>query len=374
MDAPQWQPAAPVETESPQAAPQADSPAEAELDAAPTTPLDPLAPWMPRRPGFFEAIALLERLVPGAVRVGELDPASESMRFKHDPSLAFSVSDVAGVRLLPDPGSAGGPVYEITTTFLGLTGAASSIPAYVSETVLDDDHRPLRDFLDIFHHRLLSLLYRELASLRPWAEQTSALDDPWSSRLFALAGLDTYEAPAALPIPKHRLLRLLPLLARRVRSGQSLAVAVQDVLADFLEGARVSVREFAGGWSDLPPSEQTQLAVCNTLLGEETLLGGQVPDPAGAFEIHLGPLSHGAFHRLVDPQGPIQQIHALVGIWTNDPLEYRVVVRLAAGQVPALVLGNAEGGGLGCDTWLGRTTEETSVMVYPSVGLPPLGS
>jgi type VI secretion system protein ImpH len=331
---------------------------------------------MPRRLGFFETVALLERLIPGAARVGELDPARESMRFKHDPSLAFSVSDVAGIRRLAGPREAatGHPVYEITTTFLGLTGAASSIPAYVSETVLDEDHRPLRDFLDIFHHRLLSLLYRELASLRPWAEQTSALDDAWSSRLLSLAGLDIYEAPATLPIPKQRLLRLLPFLARRVRGSQSLAVAVQDVLADLLGDAGVHVREFAGGWSDVPPAEQTQLGIRNTVLGEETLLGSQVPDPAGAFEIHVGPLSHDVFKLLADPGGPISQIHALAGLWTSDPLEYRVIVSLAAGQVPQLVLGTAEGGRLGCDTWLGRTTDETPVMVYPSVGQPPASS
>jgi type VI secretion system protein ImpH len=257
---------------------------------------------------------------------------------------------------------------------LGLTGAASSIPAYVSETVLDEEHRPLRDFLDIFHHRLLSLLYRELASLRPWAEQTSTLDDVWSARLFALAGLDVFQSPANLAIPRERLLRLLPLLARRTRSSQSLAVAVQDVLADLLQGAKVRVQEFRGGWSDVPFPEQTQLGVRNTKLGKEVLLGNQVPDPSGAFEIHLGPVSRSVFDELADPAGRIEEVHALAGLWSADPLDYRVIVRLAAGEVPQLALGVAVGSRLGCDSWLGRTLEETAVVVFPRLGEPEASS
>src|SRR5215467_5244616 len=60
----------------------------------------------------------------------------------------------------------------------------------------------------LFHHRLLSLLYRELMRFQLWAEQTKSLRDAWSSRLLALLGLDTYEQPLAVAIAPRDILRL----------------------------------------------------------------------------------------------------------------------------------------------------------------------
>ena len=49
----------------------------------------------PRRVGFYRAVELLERATPNAVRIGDVGPAGrEAIRFRHDPSLAFSASDV----------------------------------------------------------------------------------------------------------------------------------------------------------------------------------------------------------------------------------------------------------------------------------------
>jgi type VI secretion system protein ImpH len=52
----------------------------------------------PQRVGFYRAVELLERSNPHAVRVGELGPVlKEVVRFRHDPSLTFSTSDVRGI-------------------------------------------------------------------------------------------------------------------------------------------------------------------------------------------------------------------------------------------------------------------------------------
>jgi len=121
-----------------------------------------------QRYGFFAAVTLLERLTPDAPRIGGLGPAAdEAVHFHHDPSLSFPTSDVSSVKKVQkgDPNNTLGPkrtVYDITCTFLGLTGAASPMPSYFIEEVLheDPDYPAQREFLDIFHHRILSLFYR----------------------------------------------------------------------------------------------------------------------------------------------------------------------------------------------------------------------
>jgi len=334
------------------------------------TPPDPLAGRDLPRLGFFGLVALLERLTPSSARVGGPSEQDESIRFRHDPSLGFSVQDVSAVRTVDSSSeiAPGRKQYEVTTTFLGLAGGSSPTPAYVSEEVLRQEGTSLQDFLDLFHHRLISLFYRELARFKPWAEQTSTLNDAWSSRLLALAGLDAYSTPLPANLSPSRLLRLLPLMARRTRSSQELAVALEEVLDEVIAGAKVSIREFTGGWSPVPRPERTQLGMRNSQLGQNALLGDQVRDPAGAFEVHIGPISRERFRELSDPHGPIGRVHSLVGVWVRDPLEYRVVVHLPPDQVPSLRLGDSTGGRLGCDTWLGRRSTEAAVTVYPAVG------
>jgi type VI secretion system protein ImpH len=323
-----------------------------------------------RRHGFFGLVALLERMTPEAERVGGANPSREVIRFKHDPSLSFSSQDVSGVSSASASGEeqAGRHVFEVTTTFLGLIGGASPTPAYISEEVLRQEGRSLRDFLDLFHHRLISLLYRELARFKPWAEQTSAVTDSWSTRLFSLAGLDAYSAPLGSYLPPQKILKLLPLLARRIRPSQSLARGIAEVLDDVIEGAPVRIKEFAGGWSAVPQTEQTQLGVRNTELGQNALLGEQVSDPAGGFEVHVGSLGRRAFRQLADPDGPLRRVHSLISLWVRDPLEYRVVVSLVPDAVPLMRLGE-DGGRLGSDSWLGRPSHDTRVTVYPSIGM-----
>lgn len=317
--------------------------------------------------GFFGAVALLERLDPSAARIGGADLALEGIRFKHDESLSFSAQDLSAARRLPRPG--GKPLYELTTTFLGLTGGASPTPSYLTEEVLLDESHAQRDFLDIFHHRLISLLYRELSRLKPWAEQTADLSDPWSARLFALGGFA--EAPgraSALSAPD--LLRLLPLLTGRVRGSASLSVAIEDSMRDISPEAQVTLHEFAGGWSDLPRREQTQLGTRSSTLGHDLLIGARVLDPAGAFEIHLTHLDQRGFQHLAEPGGPLARVHQLVALWSPDPLEYRVIVTLSPEQVTPMRIGQVEGSCLGTDTWLGGCAQPTAVTVYPSAGAP----
>jgi type VI secretion system protein ImpH len=115
-----------------------------------------------RRAGFYPLMLLLERLLGERAHVGTAAaPGEESIRFRHDPRLEFSASDVSAVReglAPPDPedfAAERAAVVEVTTTFLGLSGAVSPLPQYLPEEVAqeDPDAPRLREFLDLFHPR-----------------------------------------------------------------------------------------------------------------------------------------------------------------------------------------------------------------------------
>jgi len=326
------------------------------------------------RLSFVSLVTLLERLTPDAVRIGaEGPPGAEGIRFRHDPSLTFSPRDVVQIsaaELPKDPSDPLSPrhrVYEVTTAFLGVTGAAAPLPSYLPEEVAqeDPDHSLRRDFLDLFHHRLVSLLYRELARFQLSAEQTTTLGDGWSRRLFALLGLDTYEKPLAVGIAPRDVLRLAPVLAAQSRTARGLEVAIETILGDRLERGQVRVREFAGGWVPIDPPERTRLGVAKHQLGREVVLGRRAYDRAGSFEIQLGPVPRRVYQRLLPEGDLLPVLHEVVSLFARDPLGYRVMVELAAGEAPKLRLSSGGENRLGRDSWLGLRKQRTWVRTYP---------
>ena len=82
---------------------------------------------------FFRAVQVLERIAPrSSIGVGLLGPVErESIRFVHDPSLAFPAGDISSIR--EQPGLTGLSKIVVSGTFLGLVGVASPLPTYFTE-------------------------------------------------------------------------------------------------------------------------------------------------------------------------------------------------------------------------------------------------
>lgn len=337
----------------------------------------------PRRVGFYRAVQILERAthdaqVEGAAppRVGDDGPPSrELLRFRHDPSLAFSTSDVSSIvarpRRLGETGDGPeGPVYEITTTFLGLTGTVSPLPTYFAEEVLheDPDHRAQRDFLDMFHHRVLSLFYRAHQRYSLTTEHLSSSRDLWSLRMLALAGVDAFDGkkpPVGLSLPK--LLRLSPLLATRARTAAGMVACVKDVMDDVLTGAPVNIEQFVGRWVTIDEKQLLKLGVVNTTLGVDATVGRKVFDRGGKFRLILGPLKRAAFQRFLPGGDALPRLRELVTFYTRDPLEFDLELVLAPGETPSLRLSSREDGAsrLGLDTWVTVGADRETRVIVP---------
>jgi type VI secretion system protein ImpH len=318
----------------------------------------------PRRVGFYRAIEILERATPHAVRVGEEGPVGrEAIRFRHDPSLSFSTSDVANIVLKKRhaadvvEGASSDQYFEVTTTFLGLTGTVSPLPAYFVEEVLneDPDHPAQREFLDLFHHRILSFFYRAHTKYSFVTDYTSDSRDPWSRRSLCLAGFDGFAerlAITSLPIPQ--LLRLAPLLARRARTADGLVAVVADVMAKILDGAPVSVEQFVGRWMTIEERQLLRLGRANCTLGEDATVGRKVFDRGGKFRLTLGPMRRKSFEELQPGKPGLELLREVVTLYVRDPLEFDVELILAPGEAPSMRLGGNPqvASRLGLDSWL----------------------
>ena len=175
---------------------------------------------------FIQAVHLLERFFPNKKKLGgTLVPGEEVVRFSVKPDLAFPPSDISKLEH-PDLQK---PV-SMEVAFMGLIGPSSVLPHSFNELALERLHHKdttLVAFLNMFHHRLISLFY--LA----WKKYKTALvyqmdgRDPVSSCFLNLAGLGTPGLLERMQLPDESIIPFCcGLLSRTAPSAAAIESAV----------------------------------------------------------------------------------------------------------------------------------------------------
>lgn len=292
---------------------------------------------------FFNALQLLERLLPGAARIGHDGPADDE-RLRLRPSLALScpVADLESIEL---PANERDPV-RLTVTFLGLYGVDSPLPPLYGEHLAQNADEPgsqrVRAFLDLFHHRLYSLLFRAWRKSHPVGagERPDALYD----RLLALTG---YASRLGLGGPT------MPRLAEaRIKVLQARTASGLEAMLQLRTGHRCRVEQAVARHASIPPDQRTQLGRQHCELGNNLVAGARAIDRNLVF-LHVQAEDHAAWCRLA-PRGPDRRaLELAVGDYLREPVHYELVTELASAQAPPWRLGTRQTA-LGRDTWLGR--------------------
>jgi type VI secretion system protein ImpH len=305
---------------------------------------------------FYQAVRLLERMAGEAVPVGEgTDPGLEAVRFSSRVAFDFPASEVHEIA---PPAAPGGPV-RMTVNVLGLAGALGPLPAPFSELLLERvwaKDPALRDFLDIFNHRLVSLLHRAHKRVRPGLSWERPDREAFPRAAFALMGLGTAGARDRMEVEDRALLQYTGLLARRGRS----AVGIEAMVADYF-GVGARCTQFVGRWLVLDEDQRTAIGAAGAVgaagrnqalsaLGSGAVLGGRVWDQAAGFELTLGPLSLGQFLDFLPLGRGFRSLTQLVRFTVGDGLDFSVRLALKGAEVPPCRLGC--GPRLGWSAWL----------------------
>jgi len=298
---------------------------------------------------FFEAVRVLRRLYPDREPIGgEADPGREVARFDARVSLSFPASQIQEVR----PGEGENPQPQVTVNFMGLTGPLGVLPHRYTELLIQRiwlRDRTLKDFLDIFNHRLVSLFYRAWEKYRLAATYEQGGDDRITYYLRAFIGMATAGLTQRLALEDQGLLLYAGLFNQQPRS----ASALEGILRDFF-GCPSQVIQFQGRWVRLGSENETRLGVRNTILGVETVLGAQIWDRQSKFRIRMGPLSFEKFDGFLPGARAHDQVMQLARLFAGNEYDFDLQLILSAPEVPAcrLASGGAGRTRLGWSTWL----------------------
>jgi len=324
---------------------------------------------------FFQAVRLLARVYSDRQPVGDsASSAKEVVRFRAHQSLAFPPSAICQIRSSQDNRPP-----EMTVAFMGLTGPLGVLPRYYTELMLDRlqaKDTTLRDFFDVFNHRMVSLFFRawEKHHCVVGFEQSllKGRDDRFARCLFALAGLGTKGLRDQLTIDDRSILRYVGLLGQRPRSAE----ALERCLGDYFQ-VPVRVNQFIGAWLKLEEADWTTIGVTgsNNILGHSALAGTKIWDQQAAFKVEVGPLEFEQFQRLLPSGKAYPTLVQLTKLFAGPELDFDVQLVLKADEVPAtrLQATDAYAPRLGWTTWL-KTKEferDADEVIFAGSSLAP---
>jgi type VI secretion system protein ImpH len=299
---------------------------------------------------FLQAVRLLEELYDQRTPPGEgVDPRREVVRFSHAVRLDFPPGDVEEVH----PAAKDEPA-EMVVNVLGLGGALGPLPPAVTELIVERTFRKdfaFRDFLDIFNHRLVSLLYRARKKFRPALDPKAPDRGRIATVLNAILGLGTPHLLGRTAMSDRALLPYAGLFADRYRSTPGLIRFLEDYF-----GVAVDIVQFAGRWDAIEEDDVTKIGALgqNQVLGQGAILGRRLWSDDAGFEVQLGPLTFDQFLSFLPNGRAFRVLVAAVQFYVREELGFAFRLTLVAAEVPALRLGAAEGAFLGWTSWLSR--------------------
>jgi len=309
----------------------------------------------PFRFEFIQAVRMLHAFAGKRAPVGhDRAPGEEIVRFAVHRDLGFPASQIHD--LSPAWNASEKPPL-MTVAFIGLTGPSGVLPTHYSELVLeetgiDGGAGPLADFLDMFHHRLISLFYRAWERNHLHLSPNSDARASFHGYLLALVGESHDSTNGRHSDESLRLLRHAGLWAQKRRTSEGLRILLLDHLNDPdrpvgepRQKIGVEITPFFPRWIEVDHDRRLRLksAADGSLLGRGAILGSRARDWQGQFRLRIGPLSARQFDQLQPPapsrlpmSAPsiFQEIVKLTQRYVGPEFRFDVILVLRAKEVP----------------------------------------
>jgi type VI secretion system protein ImpH len=312
---------------------------------------------------FYRLIYLLERTFPKAPRLGHTGPASrELIRVRGETALVFDSSDVTGFEYVKYPD--GEKRARIDAAFLGLYGSVSPLPPHYAEeialSVYQGGAQPVRDLLDVIHHRLFSLVYRAWSKYRLTVGYLKNGKDQFTRRMFCAVGQDGFTDTATNLNPFY-FLKFAPLLASKSRSARGLHVVLDEVLG----GIGVDIEQFVGHWTLIERPLRNKLGVTNHQLGESLVIGRYVFDGSGRFTVKLGPLEYDDYLSFLPGGHRRPFLQSVVNTFTPGIHDVMLELQVDLDAAPRFQLGSPRAATLKRTAWLGGSGAQSFSITVP---------
>ncbi len=313
----------------------------------------------PYRFEFFQAVRLLSRMYPHRDVAGRFNnPSEEVVRFGAHPDASFPASEIQSLDRSQVPA-------QMRVNFMGLTGPLGMLPLPYTSLVrerLREKDSSMRDFFDIFNHRIISLFCLAFEKYRFSIPYERGERDRFSYHVLALIGLGTPGLQDRQDIADDSLLFYSGLLSLHARS----AVALRQLLIDYYN-VPIEIEQFVGVWRPVDTGSQCSFSDENNYserLGFGAMVGDEIWDQQSRVRIRLGPLTMKQYMDFLPGGEAHRGIRALTEFYAGGEYDMELQLVLKREEVPPCELSGGEGPQLGWTSWVkngefGRDPGET---------------
>lgn len=264
---------------------------------------------------FFALMRRIDSLRPDMPRTGEAArPQQEALRLAQPPELDFAPAALSRLELRGDAPP------RLSVRFFGLLGPHGPMPLHFTEYLRERIHHhgdaAAAHFLDLFHHRMLSLFYRAWAQAQPTVHGDRPRDDRFIAWLGAVAGLPAHTGG----LPRTAVASHAGLLASRSRHPEALCKVLRHYF-----GVPVTLQPHVGQWLAVEADDRSRLGFAHNraersrapgaALGRSANAGSRVWDRQYRVRVRLGPLTlaqHESFLPAGDAWRPLNDWLALL--------------------------------------------------------------
>ena len=329
----------------------------------------------PQSYDLLKAIALLDQEASqkgfSPLDTRDAQPALESkgkqtVRLFGQASLSFVPSDISSIKSSPATGEG----FGLTTAVMSLAGNSGPLPlAFTEELIARNANQDFatRDFLDIFHHRLLRLFYL----IRKRSQPGLSIQDPWQSAVPRLVG-HLANLPSDNPVrsedPPVTYPRHSSFMAMESRS----VIGLRQYLFDQL-GIRFQIESFVGRWQALrghfvnrlgaSPGQAKAVEGHHAVLGHNAILGKRVMVPSHGIRLTAGPMPTQAIHQLLPGAVDYRKLKACLIQYLPSPTLVEIGLYPMRASIPRPSLATQANLRLGQTAWL---VSKTKRAVSPS--------
>ncbi len=274
-------------------------------------------------------------------------PREDMVRLGQYPSTIFAPSTLHSIE---PTGHGARPLIRILS--FGVFGPNGALPLHLTEYVRERLHnhgdRAPADFVDMFHHRFISLFYRAWADAQSVVQLDRPGADKFSFYAGAMVGLGFSGSWRRSSVEDSAKLYAAGHLVRLTRNPEGL----EKLIAHYF-GTSATLTEFLKTWIHIDTADQTRLGSMgqNNQLGVSAIAGSRLQDVHTKFRITLGPMSLAKYESFLPPELNNRKLRDWVRSYIGIELDWDVELQLRADEVPQTSLGG--GCRLGWTTWMG---------------------
>ncbi len=299
---------------------------------------------------LMQSISLLERnaVSNGFSQVGVKDNRAEAIRFSGKISLIFEASDLSLVKR----DSVNGSAYLVQSPIMVLLGTGGAMPEPFTELVMYRNSikdYSTSEFLDIFHHKFLSLFYlarkKRYQGLN-WESADKSIVAKASNLLGSLGrGKKRNQEKGEVHWIRH-----VGLLCGVPRS----MVGLLSLLKDRFGFDEIDGEQFVGCWYKLEPEDISVLdkSLKAPILGKNAVLGKKIWDQTAGIKLSIKNLSWNAVKKFSPGGEEYLPMKKIIQRYLSRDIRVQVSLKPKKSQIKNLKISNNSDNFLGFSSWI----------------------